>query len=367
MSYRNAVTAVAVCLTHLAAVCIFGCESSSEDEPNFYFELDGVPSSNESWTPVVYIDNTKESMGPNSALSLIAFPVYDNNDGSEPTRGEYSLWINIPHEMSEGEYSVGYADLPHADKIWVSYRKSPGVFWTAYEGTVNLEKIGEVGETLSLSFKTLKLTNECGDERVLSNGRVIHTIGSEDSHPQVDYEMFDVPKEAFVLSGNAAVFKWRGKVYGCGTAFDIYHETLSEEYSNTGNTEETLVVDGICACDLEAGTTAVSLKFRGTLPHAGNGKFEFTEQHSLSIVEYAGGALLYGETKAIWQSSGNTTIKGELNGMEIGESIDVVFDSPVSLKLLQLPGDDFDAQGNDKEELDMLYISGILQSEPYVY
>jgi len=239
------------------------------------YTLDGREVVVEQGLTIARIDETKHLLGPNT---YIYFETGERATTSDRIIGD-RLRINLPVGASIGRHTVRYKPLPGKADIWVGYRKSVEQQWVADDGVVDVQELGGVGGRLRLTFERLRLSNECGEMRLLSNGSIDVRLGSEDSFPESEVDQgigseWDQIGGSVMLENNL-LFDLDDQHLVCPSV-DYNPLTLSAAESGLGVPKDVLELIAVCACSTGPNLKDVSWSFAliGDLPLAGNGKFD---------------------------------------------------------------------------------------------
>jgi hypothetical protein len=236
------------------------------------FDIDGMNIVVEEGLALAFVDETKHLLGPNTHLHLAAAT---RSDTPDRVLGDWLL-INVPAGTSVGEHDVRFTPLPGRETVWVNYRGLEPPGWSAYHGTVTLERLDGVGGRLQASFSELDLVDSCAQRRKLTNGKLDVRVGSENSYPVSEIDTSDVSEWAELggtaLIENNLMVELDGKLVGCPFV-DFGPKIVPAADSGTGRDEKVLEMVVVCDCDREGadGIRSPPFGLSAYLPISGRG------------------------------------------------------------------------------------------------
>ncbi|MDF1561492.1 MAG: hypothetical protein P1V51_00530 [Deltaproteobacteria bacterium] len=188
-------------------------------------------------------DQTRDLLGPNTELFLEA-----GSPATVPDRilGP-KLQVNLPAGTTPGTYRLSYALFPSSRGPWVRFRESETRSWTAHDGELTVQEVGAVGGRMRLTFDELRLTSDCGDERVLSAGTLDVAVGAETVFPDQEIEELTIDPADAARIGNTVTLVLSGRRWVCLTE-QVELETYPASQSSTGAPADSLGVQAFCAC-----------------------------------------------------------------------------------------------------------------------
>lgn len=253
----------------ISGACYVDNGSGSPTGNRIAFTLDDKNAPVEQGISLVFLDETKQFLGPNSHLYVEARLAA--NDATADA-SEEKIRLNIPRAATVGTMPVRFSGLPNKDYVWVQYKDATGTMSEAYSGSVNIQTMGGVGGRLVATFDHLALGNACGDQHVLSNGRIDVTIASEEGLPASEVDSWS-PTSEWAAAGateameNAMIFAIDGYTYACDYA------RFRPTQVGANDSVPALEVQSLCGCGYnpQDGSYEFFFGFDSYLPPSGDG------------------------------------------------------------------------------------------------
>ncbi len=255
----------------LSAACGVGEEGEQLDRVRF--KLDGEPVDISGAFVQTFVDETKNLGGPNAHLFLLA---YQQATSPERLLGKH-LEINVTANFGIGEHDVAYTPFPGRNNIWLSYRTEQiEEQWTAYQGTFMIDQIGGPGERFRARFDEIRLINECGQERLLTEGEINVLIGEENVRPEIESELEKEFPDSTAMIENEnqnVIFVVRDGEQRVCSFSDYFLQTLPADQSGTDQPEEVFSMTATCFCGTDEYGFPMDLEvFAMDLPATGQGE-----------------------------------------------------------------------------------------------
>ncbi len=343
-------------LCMMATACQIPDSEGNGNRPNTAtYVLDGEQKTTEEGVSYALYDRSKKILGDNTYLLTM---VYEISLEPDIVLGN-SLQINIPKNINNGKHRVKYTELPSKNNIWVRYRENVIDKWTAYDGIIIIEEMGSIGERIRIKFNEIKMSNSCGEERIMTNGYIDIKIGADDVFPTTEGLNDELPG-AMDYNENSVIYEIDNKVYACALS-DYRLMTLSEENSDTGKPEEIFYMRSICMCKYNASDNSYKklLTIVAFLPSGEQGKVRVQgEQYMCILLEDVKHTPYKYDDDEIWMPISEAVLYYNKMGNQKGEYIDIKMIEPLEMVYVDMSTGEATLDPSRKKKITYSHIYG---------